>query len=73
MLTRAHIYVVKRKILEAFLVKSINPSLNEQLDTRDISRDYLGIALFISRMTKREVESIATLRTSDNIRRHNEI
>ena len=32
-LTRAPKYFVKRKILEAFLIKSINPSLNEQLDT----------------------------------------
>ena len=61
MLTRAPIYVVQRKILETFLVKSINPSLNEQLDTGDISRDYLDIALFISRMTKCKAESIATL------------
>ena len=32
-LTRAPEYMRKRKILEAFLIKSISPSLNEQLDT----------------------------------------
>ena len=32
-LTRAPEYTRKRKILEAFLIKSINPFLNEQLDT----------------------------------------
>ena len=32
-LTRAPEYTRKRKILEAFSIKSINPSLNEQLDT----------------------------------------
>ena len=32
-LTRAPEYTRKRKTLEAFLIKSINPSFNEQLDT----------------------------------------
>ena len=32
-LTRATEYMKKREILEAFLIKSINPSLKEQLDT----------------------------------------
>ena len=32
-LTRAPEYTRKRKILEAFLIKSVNPFLNEQLDT----------------------------------------
>ena len=32
-LTRAPEHMRKRKILEAFLIKSISPSLNEQLDT----------------------------------------
>ena len=32
-LTRALKYTRKRKIIEAFLIKSINPSLNEQLGT----------------------------------------
>ena len=40
---------------------------------RDVSRDYLGIAVFIGRMTKRETEGIATLRSSGNIRHHNKI
>ena len=31
-LTRDHEYIKKGKILEAFLIKSISPSLNEQLD-----------------------------------------
>ena len=33
LLTRAPEYTRKKKILEAFLIKSINPFLNEQLDT----------------------------------------
>ena len=33
MLTRAPEYTRKRKILEAFLIKCINPSFSEQLDT----------------------------------------
>ena len=33
MLTRAPEYTRKRKILETFLIKCINPSFNEQLDT----------------------------------------
>ena len=32
-LTRAPEYTRKKKILEVFLIKSIDPSLNEQLDT----------------------------------------
>ena len=32
-LTRAPEYTRKRKILEVLLIKSINPTLNEQLDT----------------------------------------
>ena len=32
-LTRAPEYTRKRKLLEAFLIKWINPSLNDQLDT----------------------------------------
>ena len=32
-LTRAPEYTRKRKILEVFLIKSMNPFLNEQLDT----------------------------------------
>ena len=41
--------------------------------TRDISRDCLGIAVFIDRVTKHEVEGIATIWSSDNIRCHNKI
>ena len=33
LLTRAPEYMRKRKILEVFLIKSISPSLNEQVDT----------------------------------------
>ena len=33
MLTRAPAYTSKRKILEVIFIKSINPSLNEHLDT----------------------------------------
>ena len=40
---------------------------------RDVSRDYLGIAVFIGRVTKCEAEGIATLRSSDNIRGRNKI
>ena len=32
-LNRVPVYTRKKKILEAFLIKSIDPSLNEQLDT----------------------------------------
>ena len=39
----------------------------------DISRCYLGIAVFIGRMTKHEVEGIATLQTSDKVKRYNEM
>ena len=34
---------------------------SETNSNRDISRDYLGIAVFIGRVTKRESEGIATL------------
>ena len=40
---------------------------------RDVSGDYLGIAVFIGKVTKREEEGIATLRSNDNVRRHNDI
>ena len=40
---------------------------------RDVSRGYLGIAVFIGRVTKPEEEGIATLQSSDNIRCHNKI
>ena len=46
---------------------------SETNSNRDVSRDYLGIAVFIGRVTKREAEGIATLRSSDNIRCHNKI
>ena len=36
-------------------------------------RGYLGIAVFIVRVTKHEMEGIATIRSSDNTRRHNKI
>ena len=40
---------------------------------RNVSREYLGIATFIGRVTKREAEGIATILSSDNIKRHNKI
>ena len=42
-------------------------------DFADVSKDYLGIAVFISKVTKREAEGTVTLRISNNIRRHNKI
>ena len=47
--------------------------MKKKMYIRDVSRDYLGIAVFIGRVTKRQAEGIATLRSSDNIRRHNKI
>ena len=47
--------------------------MKKKMYIRDVSRDYLGIAVFIGRVTKREAEGIATLRSSDNIRHHNKI
>ena len=41
--------------------------------TRDVSKDYLGIAVFIGTVTKRDEEGISTLGSSDNGRRYNEI
>ena len=46
--------------------------VNKLLNT-DVSRDYLGIAVFISKVTKSEAEGIATLQISDNIRCCNKI
>ena len=42
---------------------------------RDVSRDYLGIVVFIAigRVTKCEGEGMFTLQSSESIRRHNEI
>ena len=39
----------------------------------DISRYYLSIVVFIEKMTKHEVEGIATLQTSDKVRCYNEM
>ena len=38
----------------------INDGASVQMEL-DLSRDYLGIAVFIGRVTKREAEGIATL------------
>ena len=40
---------------------------------RDVSRDFLGITVFIGRVIKLEAEGIATLQCSNNIRCHKEI
>ena len=52
--------------MSSFILKIIG-------ETRGVSRDYLGIVVFIGRVTKRELGGIAKLQSSDNIRRHNEI
>ena len=55
------------------LVSSVVFERSYFIGSRDVSRDYLDIAVFIVRITKREAEGIATLRSSDNIRRHNKM
>ena len=57
---------------KAFLMGLVQ-LLKKLFGIRDVPRDYLGIAVFIGRVTKREAEGIATLRSSDNIRHHNKI
>ena len=52
--------------MSSFILKIIG-------ETRGVSRDYLGIVVFIGRVTKREAEGITISRSSDNIWRHNEI
>ena len=47
--------------------------MKELIPYTDVSRDYLGIAVFISKVTKREAEGIATLWISNNITRRNKI
>ena len=53
----------------------MNRTINICIKTtyRNVSWDYLGIVVFIGKMTKREAEGIATLQSSDNIRHHNKI
>ena len=45
---------------KAFLMGLVQ-LLKKLFGIRDVSRDYLGIAVFIGRVTKREAEGIATL------------
>ena len=56
-----------------FLDYHLKPIMKTGMSYRGVSRDYLGIAVFIGKVTKRKAEGIATLQSSDNIRHHNKI
>ena len=56
-----------------YCIKHARSSSTMLMVFRDVSRDYLGIVFFYGRVTKREVEGIATLQSGNNIRCDNEI